>query len=118
MAASALTLASATLVSFGSTAHADSRGINSGCSSGMLCLFEHDNFKGNVESVHRRTGRCWQVGPNLKRQVSSIENRTGYKVKLFRTSDCTGTYYTAKGNSSDKDLTDNHFDNEAQSYKW
>ncbi|MGH3620319.1 MAG: peptidase inhibitor family I36 protein [Sciscionella sp.] len=104
-----------TLVALSPAAHAD----NGACPANRFCLFEHDNYEGG-RAVFHGTDRdlrnnFWSGGSRgpVHDGASSMINNTGRRVVLFANVGCSGRTYNAKRESSDRDLTNNGFDNKA-----
>jgi hypothetical protein len=103
------------LVGAGTTAQADV----GACPANRFCLFEHDNYEGG-RAVFGSTDRdlrnnLWSGGSggSVHDGASSMINNTGHRVVLFANPGCTGRTYNAAPESSDRDLTNNGFDNKA-----
>jgi len=89
----------------------------------IFCAYENDNFKGaswGPGGLDLPTfGDCMNVSSALNNKTSSMENPSAAKVLFYDAKNCTGTSgYTAKPDSSDKDLTNNGFDNKTSSVKF
>ncbi|MET8863610.1 peptidase inhibitor family I36 protein [Nonomuraea sp. NPDC004580] len=81
-----------------------------------LCVYEHDNFKGDMWAFTISGRECQTMG-RLSDRVSSMRNNVS-RVRFYNASNCAGSYgYTAQGWSEDADLTNNGFDNKASSMK-
>ncbi|MGP3935701.1 peptidase inhibitor family I36 protein [Nonomuraea sp. KM88] len=123
-----LTMATFTWTS-GAAAHADSR---NSIRDGVICLYEHDNYKGGQACFGSHAwdlswtggedgvGRNWN-GTNraVENGASSVKNNSRYWVFLYDGRNYKGTFYKAKPYSSDADLTKNSgnpsFDNRTSS---
>ena len=86
----------------------------------LFCLYEHDDAKGDSWGLGDipQFGDCKNVSAALNNKGSSMENPSAAKVLFYDAKNCTGTSgYSAKPESSDKDLTNNGFDNKTTSIK-
>ncbi|MFB9474516.1 peptidase inhibitor family I36 protein [Nonomuraea salmonea] len=82
-----------------------------------LCVYEHDNFKGDMWVFTISGNECQTTG-RLSDRVSSMRNPSGARVRFYNASGCAGSYgYTAQRWSEDADLSNNGFDNKASSIK-
>lgn len=82
-----------------------------------LCVYEHDNFKGDMW-VFTLYDRSCQTTGRLSDRVSSMRNPSPRRVRFYNASGCAGSYgYTAQSHSEDADLSNNGFDNKASSVK-
>lgn len=89
----------------------------------FFCLYENDDFKGDNWGINLldepEAGECRNIPAVLNNKASSMENSSTAKVLFYNAKNCTGTPgYTAKPESSDKDLTNNEFDNKTSSVKF
>ncbi|POX36329.1 hypothetical protein C3486_34185 [Streptomyces sp. Ru73] len=111
LATGALSLSVTALVGFGPTAQAD----NGACPANSFCLFQHDNYEGG-RAVFTKTTRHlgdhkFSNGVKVGDNASSMINNMGKAVALYEHGDCTGKHYNAAKESSDRDFSNNGFDN-------
>lgn len=89
----------------------------------FFCLHEDDSYKGDSWGIgvldQPKVGECRNIPSALNNKASSMENPSAAKVLFYDAKNCTGTSgYSAKPESSDKDLTNNGFDNKTSSVKF
>jgi len=111
LAVSALSLAASGVLGFSTTAHAEACGI------GDLCLYQHDNFKG-VEYAKYDIDMCENIDSSFNNKASSMENRSGTRMRLYDKKNCSGSAgYSARPRSEDKTFRNNGFNDKASSAK-
>lgn len=65
----------------------------SGCPSGWACIYQHSNFGGRQLSF--KDGGCQNLGNyGFNDKASSLKNRTGYRIRLYKDSNCRGSTRT------------------------
>jgi hypothetical protein len=109
----ALSLSIITLIGFSPAAQAD----NGACPANRFCLFQHDNFLGGRAVFNRTTRHLGDVkfdnGVTVGDNASSMINNKGVAVALYQNGNCTGAHYNARKESTDRDFSNNNFDNKA-----
>lgn len=87
-------------------------------------LYEHDNFGGGsfrtTSSDSNLTNNCWSTGGGCRSvndNASSMKNQKASAASYYRDASYAGPSYYAQPKSSDKDLTDNGFDNRISSIR-
>ncbi|MBQ1082067.1 peptidase inhibitor family I36 protein [Nocardiopsis sp. B62] len=88
-----------------------------------IYLYEHDNFKGGSwrtsGSDSNLAGNCWSGSGcrSVNDNASSMKNQKSSNASFYEHANYKGPSYYAQKNSSDKDLTDNGFDNKISSVR-
>ncbi|MFD6095080.1 peptidase inhibitor family I36 protein [Nocardiopsis flavescens] len=88
-------------------------------------LYEHDDFKGGSFRTSGNdsnlSNNCWSGSGcrNVNDNASSMKNQKSSAASFYQDANYKGPSYYAQANSSDKDLTNNGFDNKISSiYIW
>ncbi|GAA1076567.1 peptidase inhibitor family I36 protein [Nocardiopsis composta] len=112
---------------FGTAAPAAAEGVEAQAAR-SLHVYEHDNFKGRSAHITKNDGNFkdnyWKgTKASISQNISSFKNKGDRRAILYSGTGHTGTAYTAKGHSEDKDLSKNsnnpsNFDNKARSVKF
>ncbi|MFF8727843.1 peptidase inhibitor family I36 protein [Streptomyces sp. NPDC015171] len=89
----------------------------------FFCVWEHDDFGGKHWGINvlqePHVGECRNISADLNNKASSMSNPSTARVLFYDAKNCSGSSgYAAHSDSSDKDLTNNHFDNKTSSVKF
>lgn len=88
-----------------------------------IYLYEHDDYKGGSwrtsGSDRNLAGNCWSGSGcrSVNDNASSMKNQKSSDASFYEHAEYQGASYYAQKNSSDKDLTDNGFDNKISSIR-
>ncbi|MCW5815859.1 MAG: peptidase inhibitor family I36 protein [Labilithrix sp.] len=71
-----------------------SSALASSCSAGYACIYQHSKFGGRL--LQFRDGGCQNLGGkyNFNDRASSIRNRTGRTLRLYKDANCKGSTRT------------------------
>lgn len=92
--------------------------------AGYVRLYEHDDYKGGSASFSgsdaNLANNCWSGGGCrvVNDNASSMKNETPNDVSMYADANYKGPSYYAQPKSSDKDLTNNGFDNRISSIRF
>ncbi|WP_157877754.1 peptidase inhibitor family I36 protein [Streptomyces kanamyceticus] len=111
---SSIALAGGALLGVAQTATAS----ETGAQASYLWLYQHDSYGGsskNFSGDDRYLSDTYWNGTSSKvdNGASSMKNQTSRDIVLWQDNGCSGDQYFARPNSSDKDFSNNNFDNKA-----
>jgi hypothetical protein len=112
-----ITAVSAAVIVTGSTplsAQADS----SDCPNRYVCMWEDPNYSGSMYVRQASTPGSYNIGSwNGDNEISSVYNNSDNCVRLYDNDNYTGTSYYINIRTLLPNLTQNGYDNEAESFK-
>ncbi|MGK5629366.1 peptidase inhibitor family I36 protein [Streptomyces sp. URMC 123] len=88
-----------------------------------IWLYQHDDYRGGQYGFARNDGdlrdNTWTgASSRVNNGASSMKNQTGRDVVLYDIVGYGGRTYTARAHSSDRDFSNNGFDNKASAVKF
>ncbi|MEV2277466.1 peptidase inhibitor family I36 protein [Nocardiopsis sp. NPDC049922] len=95
-----------------------------GAQASYLYIYEHDDYKGGYARFSGNdsnlSNNCWSGSGCrvVNDNASSMRNQTSRGVSMYKHSNYSGPSYYAQPRSSDKDLTNNGFDNNISSIRF
>lgn len=88
------------------------------CFSGFICMWEDSDYTGSRYVLETAWPGDYEIGGiEGDNEISSVINFSDYCVRLYDNDDQTGTSYLVGKQRLVPDLTQNGFDNEAESYR-
>lgn len=81
-----------------------------GCGTNQMCLYQHSNFGGTAAGSTLGVG-CYNIGPSLNNQVSSVVNNTIFHVTYYDSANCTNPcFFSDPGKSYRANLALDRYD--------
>ncbi|GII96787.1 peptidase inhibitor family I36 protein [Sinosporangium siamense] len=119
LAISTLSLSVTGVLGLGPVSPATAGAVAAEICDNNVCLYEDDNYSvlgGGSVWLSLRPAICYTLTPQYNNWASSMRNGYDRSVWFYDRANCVGAVgYIAAPNSSDKDLTNNGFDNKTSS---